>query len=109
MAAAIESDPTAIEPLVELGQYLYAVEDDAKAAVKQFAIAEQLAEKAWIESLIGRLKCLKELGRDHDVWQCFTRLSLLLANSPYKDDLTEQIEDELSEFLEERHAGSQPA
>ncbi len=55
------SDP---EPQLELGYFLYAVQDDAKAGSTHFAAAVTQADDSLRDALAGHLRCAVELGDD---------------------------------------------
>jgi tetratricopeptide (TPR) repeat protein len=68
MAASLDEDcPTA---LIELGYFVFAVEDDAKTASKHFQKAIRLCRSLLKDALTGQAKALVELGRDAEALGC---------------------------------------
>ena len=61
---AVELDDRSPNALIELGYYLYAVQDDTKAGAKYFQKAIDLSRELLGEALLGHAKALQELGRD---------------------------------------------
>lgn len=66
-AALDEQSPAA---LIELGHYVFAVEDDAEAASKHFHKAITLCKALLKEALLGQASALSELGRRHESLAC---------------------------------------
>lgn len=62
LEAAHLLQPRAVEPLLELGHLAYAVEDDPEAGLRSFEAARESAESALREALLGKIKCLIEVG-----------------------------------------------
>ncbi len=102
-AADLEGDlPGA---LVELGHYIYSVEDDAKAAMKAFDKAILASRRLLIEALLGKAKALQELGRITEARACLDEAYMLRLRDPNGADDSrafEEIMEQLNEFL---HAG----
>jgi len=63
LAQACALAPEAIEPRIEMGHLLYAVQDRPADGLGQFEAAEGLARAALKDALIGKIKCLAQLGR----------------------------------------------
>jgi tetratricopeptide (TPR) repeat protein len=57
---------------LELGQYQFAVEDDAKAAERSFSDAIATSSTALIAALVGRAGALEELGRKREAFDCLS-------------------------------------
>ena len=57
-------------PLIELGHYLYAIEDDAKAASPLFTKAVSLARRQLRQALMAQAKALMELDRKREAFGC---------------------------------------
>ncbi|MEM9489869.1 MAG: hypothetical protein AAGC55_12030 [Myxococcota bacterium] len=87
---AIELEPNAVEPYVELGHLDYAVADDPQTALISFEKAVESAAKGLKEGLIGMAKCQLELGQLDAVQKIIEYLKLL-----FPDDLdVAMLEDE---------------
>ena len=63
LAQACTLAPDAIEPRIEMGHLLYAVQDRPADGLSQFEAAEGLARASLKDALIGKIKCLAQLGR----------------------------------------------
>jgi lipopolysaccharide biosynthesis regulator YciM len=63
LAQALALAPDAIEPRIEMGHLLYAVQDRPADGLDQFEAAEELARAALRDALIGKIKCLAQLGQ----------------------------------------------
>lgn len=63
LARACALAPDAIEPRIEMGHLLYAVQDRPADGLAQFEAAGELARAALKDALIGKIKCLTQLGR----------------------------------------------
>jgi tetratricopeptide (TPR) repeat protein len=67
-AIALNADSP--EPHVGLGHYLFAVDDDPKAASECFAITVELC-RSWLrEALLAQAEALMELGRKQEAFDC---------------------------------------
>jgi tetratricopeptide (TPR) repeat protein len=66
---AVDLDDQSPSAWIELGYYLYALEDDNKAALKCFDEAVALARRLLKEALVGKVKALEDLGRAEEGWQ----------------------------------------
>lgn len=55
--------PDTVEPRIEMGHFLYAIQDRPAEALSQFEAAEELARSGLKDALIGKIKCLAQLGR----------------------------------------------
>jgi tetratricopeptide (TPR) repeat protein len=62
LAVALDEDSPA--PLIELGYFVYVIEDDATTALKHFQKAIRLCRSLLKDALIGQAKALSELGRE---------------------------------------------
>ena len=69
---AADLDEESPRTLIELGHFLYAGEDDAKAAAKCFAMAIRLCKRLLKEALTGQAKVLAELERRSEAVACLT-------------------------------------
>ncbi len=69
---AADLDEESPRTLIELGHFLYASEDDAKAAAKRFAKAIRLCKRLLKEALMGQAKVLAELERRSEAVACLT-------------------------------------
>jgi tetratricopeptide (TPR) repeat protein len=63
LAQACALAPDNPEPRIEMGHFLYAVQNRPAAALSYFEAAERLAREELKDALIGKIKCLVELGR----------------------------------------------
>jgi tetratricopeptide (TPR) repeat protein len=86
--------PDAIEPRIEMGHLLYAVQDRPADGLSQFEAAEELALTSLKDALIGKIKCLAELGRHAEA-----DVELAYAAQVFPDDtdlglLQAELEDE---------------
>jgi tetratricopeptide (TPR) repeat protein len=69
-AAELQGSPDA---LIELGHFLFAVEDDARAACKQFDRAITQCKKFLKDALLGKAKALAELERRQEALACLAQ------------------------------------
>jgi predicted Zn-dependent protease len=67
---ATELDSESPAPLVELGHFLYALDDDATTANKAFSKAISLCKNLLTEALVGQAKALTELGFKSEALAC---------------------------------------
>ena len=81
LAQACALAPDAVEPLIEMGHFLYAVKDRPANALTQFEAAERLARAGLKDALIGKIKCLAQLGR-----QAEARAEMATAAEIFPDD-----------------------
>lgn len=81
LAQACALAPDTVEPLIEMGHFLYAVQDRPADALSQFEAAERLARAGLKDALIGKIKCLAQLGR-----QVEARVELADAAQIFPDD-----------------------
>jgi tetratricopeptide (TPR) repeat protein len=81
LAQACALAPDAIEPRVELGHLLYAVLDRPADGLAQLEAAERLARVALKDALIGKIKCMAQLGRHAEA-----RIELTSAAQIFPDD-----------------------
>ena len=71
LAVALDEDSPAA--LIELGYYVFAIEDDAGTAVKHFQKAIRLCRGLLKDALTGQAKALSELGRDVEALECLAQ------------------------------------
>lgn len=62
LQAANAVSPSAIEPVLELGYFAYAVNNDSDEGLIHFERARQLAEVALHSAVVGKVQCLLEIG-----------------------------------------------
>ncbi|MBI3823039.1 MAG: hypothetical protein HY289_10230 [Planctomycetes bacterium] len=74
---AAELDSESPGPLVELGHYLYAIDDEAGAASKAYAKAIRMCKSLLTEALVGQAKALTELGRKTEALCCLAEAQWL--------------------------------
>lgn len=96
---AVALDEQSPMPLIELGHYLYALDDDAEAASKTFARAITLCKSLLREALVGQAKALGELERKHEALACLAEAYWLqshngtAANGEDSGEILEQLKD----------------
>jgi tetratricopeptide (TPR) repeat protein len=78
---AVELDEQAPMPLIELGQYLFALEDDTRAASRCFTKAIALSRSLLKEALLAESKALAELGRRSEALACLAEAYWLSSRS----------------------------
>ena len=71
---AVDLDPSSPAAAIELGHFLDAVEDNPKAASKQYTNAIIQARRLLIEGLIGQAKVLLQLDKKDEVLKCLVDL-----------------------------------
>lgn len=76
---AVDLDEQAPLPIIELGQYLFALDDDSKEASKLFARAISLSKRLLTDALICQAKTLIELGRRAEGMSCLAEAYWLQA------------------------------
>jgi tetratricopeptide (TPR) repeat protein len=91
--------------LVDLGYFLYAVEDDAKAANKTFDKAIVACRRLLVEALLGRAKTLHEMGRVSEARACLDEAYMLRLRDPNGPDLSRTFEEIMGQLNELLHAG----
>lgn len=67
---AAELDPESPAALLELGNFLFQVEDDAEASLKPYEKAISLCKRFLVEAALGKAKALDELGRESEAAAC---------------------------------------
>lgn len=77
-------------PLLEAGNYQYAVLQDNTEALRSFRKLEEEAETLHLESLIGQVKCLRELDRKAEADELLQELETRFAERPEWRVLLEQ-------------------
>ncbi len=80
-------------PLIELGYFTYAIQDDAEKASRYFQKAIGLCRELLTEALIGQAKSYYELGQDSDAFACLVEAHSLLSH--VGKDGREQIVEQL--------------
>ncbi len=96
---AVDLDEQAPMPLIELGQYLFALEDDAKGASKCFDKAIALCKRMLKEALLGKAKALTELERSSEAFACLAQgywiqsLNGKSLNGPAGQEILEQLKE----------------
>ena len=96
---AVELDDQSPAPLIELGHFLYAVQDDAEAASKYFDKAIDLCKRLLKEALLGQAKALAELERNAEAFACIAQSYWLQSgngkalNGPESEAILEQLKD----------------
>lgn len=93
---AVQSDSRAPEPLIELGCYLFAVEDKPHEALRRFQAGARLAQELLSEALVGMASCFLELDKPHKAFACLGKASWLndgrqATNADAWHDLAEQL------------------
>src|SRR5438128_3006103 len=78
---AVDLDEESPRALIELGHFLYACEDDAKAAAKCFAKAIRLCKRQLKEALTEQAKVLSELERRSEALACLTEVYWLQSRN----------------------------
>jgi len=82
-----------------LGQFLYAIEDDAEAAAQCFDKAITLCKRLLKEALLGQAKALTELGRASEAFACLAQTYWLQAgngkslNGADSEEILERLKD----------------
>jgi tetratricopeptide (TPR) repeat protein len=102
-AAELEGDGS--PALVELGHFLYSLDDDAKSANKIFDKAITAYRRLLIEALLGRAKALHEMGRVSEARACLDEAYMLRLRDPDGPDLTTTFEEIMGQLNELLHAG----
>lgn len=74
---ATELDEQNPLPWIELGYYLYAMDDDSRAAAKCFAKAANYAKRLLKDALVGGSKALEELNRKSEALACLAEALVL--------------------------------
>lgn len=77
LVRAVELNPDAAEPRLELAHFLFAVEDNRKEAIKHFDEAQKICERQLRETLTAKAKALAELGRKEEALKCLAQALLL--------------------------------
>lgn len=95
---AVDLDEESPYPLLELGHFLHAVEDDAEAAAKCFAKAIRLSKRLLREALVGQAKVFAQLERRSEAFACLTEAYWLQSRNgnppqePGDREIFEQLE-----------------
>jgi tetratricopeptide (TPR) repeat protein len=102
-AAELEDEYPAA--LVELGHYLYTLEDDAKSANKTYEKAIVACRRLLIEALIGRAKALHEIGRFSEARACLDEAYMLRLRDPGSTDRSSTFEEIVGQLNNLVHMG----
>ncbi len=78
---AVELDEESPVPLLELAHFLFAAEDDAKAASQYFAKAVNLCKRLLKEALLGQAEALADLERTPEALACLMEAYWLQAQN----------------------------
>ena len=78
---AAELDDQSPVPLIEMGYFLYAIDDDAKAASAQFKKSITLCKELLREALVGQAGALEELGKYSEAKDCLMQAYFLTSNN----------------------------
>jgi tetratricopeptide (TPR) repeat protein len=99
LEAAATLDEQSPIPLIELGYFRYAIDDDAKAALTPLRRATARCRQLLRESLFGQAGALEELGRAAEAEDCL-RQALMLSprdggtgDFPTDHDIYERLKD----------------
>ena len=82
--------PDTVEPLLELGHFAYAVNDDPAAGKAYFHAAQEMAEASLKESLVGQIKCHLDMGNEDQANSLLERARVLFPD----DDEVRMLHDE---------------
>ena len=83
---AAELDKESPEALIGLGHFLYAIEDDAKAASDCFAKAITLCRDWLRQTLKGKAEALSEIGRHQEAFECLAEAHWLAQREGKETD-----------------------
>lgn len=100
----VELDEASPSAWIDLGYFVYAVENDAKASVKHFQKAVQLSRRLLKDALIGQAEALAELDEEAKAQRCLLE-ALQIASHNGKADL-KRIVEQLDSLQD---AGEQPS
>jgi len=89
-----ELAPDLPEPFNELGYFSYAIEDDAKGAIKYFQKAYENNTRHFKETLVGLLKCYIEL-KDEKNYNSTIKLCNTIFPEDYEIDALKEEWDEI--------------
>src|SRR5262249_25621094 len=102
---AAELDGEGSPALVELGHFLYALEDDAKSASKAYEKAIVAYRRLLIEALLGKAKALHEMERVTEARACLDEAYMLRLRDPERTDRSGTFEEIMGQLNELVHAG----
>lgn len=94
---AVELDEHGPMPLIELGHYLYAIDDDTKAAIKCFSKAISLCRRLLRDALLIQSEALSERSRKAEAFACLVEAYSLqsgngkLANGAAGREILERL------------------
>lgn len=105
-AAGLDEDSP--DPLIELGHFLFAVQDDAKRASRCFDKAVHLSVDLLTQALVGQAQALAELGQEAKASASLMTACSLVAQyrSSVRETVLERIRDLVGNTLEAGAASS---
>jgi tetratricopeptide (TPR) repeat protein len=105
-AAGLDEDSP--DPLIELGYFLFAVQDDAKTASRCFDKAVHLCVDLLTQALVGHAQALSELGQEAKASASLMTACSLVAQyrSSVRETVLERIKDLMENTLEAAPASS---
>jgi tetratricopeptide (TPR) repeat protein len=96
---AVALDPFSADALIELGYFLYAVEDDAKAAAKYFEKVVHLCVEQFTQALVGHAEALSELGQETKAASSLMEACSLAAH--YRGSVRENVLERIKDLMED--------
>jgi hypothetical protein len=84
--------PEYARPLIDLGHWHYAYEEDNARALKTFVEAQRHAEKALVDSYAGQIKALCDLGDIDKAKRLYTRLVRYAEMDAEPDDDSSRVD-----------------
>jgi tetratricopeptide (TPR) repeat protein len=81
LVSACALAPDYVQPRIELGHFLYAIDDEAGEGLEQFQIARDQAETDLQEALIGEAKCYVDRGRFQHASEVVARLLAIFPDN----------------------------
>jgi tetratricopeptide (TPR) repeat protein len=90
---AVELEEEYPSALVELGHFLYALEDDPRSANKVYEKAIVACRRLLIEALLGKAKALHEIGGISEARACLDEAYMLRLRDPDNTDLSGTFEE----------------
>jgi hypothetical protein len=91
-------DDPSPDPLIELGYYSFAVEDDARKATRYFDKAVHLSVDLLTQALVGQAEALSELGQEAQASRCLMTACSLVAQ--YRSSVRESVLEKIKELME---------
>jgi len=91
---AVSLDERSLDALIDLAYFQHAVDDDPKAAIKQFQKAVKLGRALLKKALIGQAEALAELQEETRAAECLIEAYHLAASNGKSDvkDILERLE-----------------